>query len=48
MSVPVMLAVAMTLLNLGAGIAYAWIGDWRHAAYWFACAVISMSVTSLK
>lgn len=33
------------LLSLGAAIVYALKGDMRHMTYWFAAAVLNMSVT---
>lgn len=35
----------MIVLSIGAGIGYAVKGDARHAIYWFAAAVLNISVT---
>lgn len=34
-------------MSIGAGAVYAWVGDWKHATYWFAAAVLTFSVTLL-
>ena len=34
-------------MALGAAIVYAYLGEWRHAIYWVAAAVLTGAVTSL-
>lgn len=40
------LPIAQLVLSIGAGIVYAYVGDWKHAIYWFAAAVLTGAVTS--
>jgi hypothetical protein len=35
----------LILLDLGASFAYAVEADWRRAVYWFAAAVLTLTVT---
>lgn len=39
--------IAQLVMSLGAACVYAYLGDWRHAIYWFAAAVLTGAVTSL-
>ena len=40
-----LLPTIIILISLGAGIVYAVYGDVKHATYWFAAAVLNISVT---
>ena len=40
-----LLPIIMIILSVGAGAIYLWQGDIRHAVYWFAAAVLNVSVT---
>ena len=40
-----LLPIVMIILSVGAGVVYLWYGDIRHAVYWFAAAVLNVSVT---
>lgn len=37
--------VVLIVLDLLASIAYAFEGDWRRMVYWFAAAVLTVSIT---
>lgn len=39
--------IAQIFLSIGAAIVYAYTGDWKHATYWLAAAVLTGTVTSL-
>lgn len=39
------LPIVMIVLDIGAGIVYAAAGDWKHAIYWIAAAVLNAAVT---
>lgn len=39
--------IAQIFLSIGGAIVYAYTGDWKHAMYWLAAAVLTGSVTLL-
>lgn len=41
-----LLPIAQIFLSAGAAVVYAYFGDWKHATYWAAAAVLTGAVTS--
>jgi hypothetical protein len=40
-----LLPAAVIALSAGAGVVYLLCGDWRHALYWLAAAVVNLAAT---
>lgn len=45
MHMKILFPTLLIILDIAASGMYAWMGDWRHATYWIAAAVLTMTVT---